>query len=114
MAHRKYTLTKKLSLLILVAAIVSGVVFLTLQKITDHLIEGYLSSDEYYKEESARYIQTFSRYVSEHELTSTDRKAFGEWVKKKIILISLFTRMKCFNMTRFTLPLTNRPMGKKR
>ncbi|WP_234896263.1 hypothetical protein, partial [Bacillus altitudinis] len=32
MAHRKYTLTKKLSLLILVAAIVSGVVFLTLQK----------------------------------------------------------------------------------
>lgn len=56
---------------------------MTLQKITDHLIEGYLSSDEYYKEESARYIQTFSRYVSEHELTSTDRKAFGEWVKKE-------------------------------
>lgn len=83
MAHRKYTLTKKLSLLILVAAIVSGVVFLTLQKITDHLIEGYLSSDEYDQAESARYIQTFSRYVSEHELTSTDRKAFGEWVKKK-------------------------------
>ncbi|MBD3860942.1 HAMP domain-containing histidine kinase [Bacillus sp. 28A-2] len=83
MAHRKYTLTKKLALLILVAAIVSGTVFLTLQKITDHLIEEYLSSDEYYKEESARYIQTFSRYVSENELSSMDRKAFGEWVKKE-------------------------------
>lgn len=39
MAHRKFTLTKKLALLIMVAAIVSGVIFLTLQKITDDLIE---------------------------------------------------------------------------
>ncbi|PRO41655.1 sensor histidine kinase [Bacillus sp. LLTC93] len=83
MAHRKYSLTKKLALLILVAAVVSGTVFLTLQKMTDHLIEGYLSSDEYYQEESAKYIQKFSRYVSENELSSTDRKAFGEWVKKE-------------------------------
>ncbi|MED0803510.1 HAMP domain-containing sensor histidine kinase [Bacillus safensis] len=83
MAHRKYTLAKKLSLLILAAAIVSGIVFLTLQKITNDLIDGYLSSDEYYEQESAKYIQKFSRYVSENELSSTDRKAFGEWVKKE-------------------------------
>lgn len=83
LAHRKYTLAKKLALLILTAAVVSGLVFLTLQKITNDLIDGYLSSDEYYEEESARYIQKFSRYVSENELSSTDRKAFGEWVKKE-------------------------------
>ncbi|MGE6524480.1 HAMP domain-containing sensor histidine kinase [Bacillus safensis] len=83
MAHRKYTLAKKLALLILAAAIVSGIVFLTLQKITNDLIDGYLSSDEYYEQESAKYIQKFSRYVSENELSSTDRKAFGEWVKKE-------------------------------
>ncbi|WP_436871426.1 HAMP domain-containing sensor histidine kinase [Bacillus safensis] len=83
MAHRKYTLAKKLSLLILMATIVSGIVFLTLQKITNDLIDGYLSSDEYYEQESAKYIQKFSRYVSENELSSTDRKAFGEWVKKE-------------------------------
>ncbi|MCC8351052.1 HAMP domain-containing sensor histidine kinase [Bacillus sp. AF23] len=83
MAHRKFTLTKKLALLIMVASIVSGVIFLTLQKITDDLIEGYLSSDEYYHEESARYIQKFSKYVSENELSTSDRKAFGEWVKKE-------------------------------
>ncbi|WOI40604.1 HAMP domain-containing sensor histidine kinase [Bacillus altitudinis] len=83
MAHRKYTLPKKLALLILVAAIVSGLVFMTLQKITNELIDGYLSSDEYYEEESAKYIQKFSRYVSENKLSSTDRQAFGEWVKKK-------------------------------
>lgn len=83
MAHRKFTLTKKLALLIVVAAMVSGVVFLTLQKITNDLIDGYLSSDEYYLEESARYIQKFSNYVSENELSSSDRKAFGEWVKKE-------------------------------
>ncbi|MGF9724377.1 HAMP domain-containing sensor histidine kinase [Bacillus safensis] len=81
--HRKYTLAKKLALLILAAAIVSGIVFLTLQKITNDLIDGYLSSDEYYEQESAKYIQKFSRYVSENELSSTDRKAFGEWVKKE-------------------------------
>lgn len=81
--HRKYTLAKKLALLILAAAIVSGIVFLTLQKITNDLIDGYLSSDEYYDQESAKYIQKFSRYVSENELSSTDRKAFGEWVKKE-------------------------------
>lgn len=67
----------------MVAAIVSGVIFLTLQKITDDLIEGYLSSEEYYHEESARYIQKFSKYVSENELSTSDRKAFGEWVKKE-------------------------------
>ncbi|MCZ2736872.1 sensor histidine kinase [Bacillus safensis] len=83
MAHRKYTLAKKLALLILAAAIVSGIVFLTLQKITNDLIDGYLSSDEYYEQESAKYIQKFSRYVSENELYSTDRIAFGEWVKKE-------------------------------
>lgn len=83
MAHRKYTLAKKLALLILTAAVVSGLVFLTLQKITNDLIDGYLSSDEYYEEESAKYIQKFSRYVSENELSSTDRTAFGEWVKKE-------------------------------
>ncbi|MDV3448810.1 HAMP domain-containing sensor histidine kinase [Bacillus safensis] len=83
MAHRKYTLAKKLALLILAAAIVSGLVFLTLQKITNDLIDGYLSSDEYYDQESAKYIQKFSRYVSENELSSTDRQAFGEWVKKE-------------------------------
>ncbi|WP_424924777.1 HAMP domain-containing sensor histidine kinase [Bacillus safensis] len=83
MAHRKYTLAKKLALLILAAAIVSGIVFLTLQKITNDLIDGYLSSDEYYEEESAKYIQKFSRYVSENKLSSTDRQAFGEWVKKE-------------------------------
>lgn len=55
LAHRKYTLAKKLALLILTAAVVSGLVFLTLQKITNDLIDGYLSSDEYYEEESARY-----------------------------------------------------------
>lgn len=81
--HRKYTLAKKLALLILAAVIVSGIVFLTLQKITNDLIDGYLSSDEYYEQESAKYIQKFSRYVSENELSSTDRKAFGEWVKKE-------------------------------
>lgn len=81
--HRKYTLAKKLALLILAAAIVSGIVFLTLQKITNDLIDGYLSSDEYYDQESAKYIQKFSRYVSENELSSTDRQAFGEWVKKE-------------------------------
>lgn len=83
MAHLKFTLTKKLALLIMVAAIVSGVIFLTLQKITDNLIEGYLSSEEYYHKESARYIQKFSKYVSENELSTSDRKAFGEWVKKR-------------------------------
>ncbi|MFP5201734.1 MULTISPECIES: HAMP domain-containing sensor histidine kinase [Bacillus] len=83
MAHRKYTLAKKLALLILAASIVSGIVFLTLQKITDELIDGYLSSDEYYEQESAKYIQKFSRYVSENELSSMDRKAFGEWVKRE-------------------------------
>ncbi|BBP92119.1 hypothetical protein BsIDN1_57370 [Bacillus safensis] len=83
LAHRKYTLAKKkLSLLILAAAIVSGIVFLTLQKITNDLIDGYLSSDEYYEQESAKYIQKFSRYVSENELSSNG-KAFGEWVKKE-------------------------------
>ncbi|WP_144494184.1 HAMP domain-containing sensor histidine kinase [Bacillus sp. WP8] len=81
--HRKYTLAKKLALLILAAAIVSGIVFLTLQKITNDLIDGYLSSDEYYEQESAKYIQKFSRYVSENGLSSTDRNAFGEWVKKE-------------------------------
>ncbi|GLF88753.1 sensor histidine kinase YrkQ [Bacillus safensis] len=83
MAHRKYTLAKKLAILILTAAIVSGLVFLTLQKITNDLIDGYLSSDEYYEQESAKYIQKFSRYVSENDLSSTDRQAFGEWVKKE-------------------------------
>ncbi|MGA3882011.1 sensor histidine kinase, partial [Bacillus pumilus] len=65
------------------ATVVSGLVFWTLQKITNDLIDGYLSSDEYYEEESDRYIQKFSHYVSENELSSTDRKAFGEWVKKE-------------------------------
>lgn len=83
LAHRKFTLAKKLALLILAAAIESGIVFLTLQKITDDLIYGYLSSDEYYEQESAKYIQKFSRYVSENELSSTDRKVFGGWGEKE-------------------------------
>lgn len=110
MAHRKFTLTKKLALLIMVAAIVSGVIFLTLQKITDDLIEGYLSSDEYYHKESARYIQKFSQYVSENGLSTSDRKAFGEWVKKKITLTSPYLRIRSCNMIPF---IPNRIMERK-
>ncbi|MBW5446208.1 HAMP domain-containing protein [Cohnella sp. CFH 77786] len=91
MAHRKFTLTKKLAMLIMVAAMVSGAVFLTLQKISDDLIDGYLSSDEYYQKESARYIQRFSKYVSVNELSTSDRKAFGEWVRKEnYIILTIF------------------------
>lgn len=83
MLHRKFSLTNKLAMLIFAAAIVSGVFFLTAQKITNELIDRYLSSDEYYQEESAKYIQKFSKYVSVNELTTSDRKAFEAWVKKE-------------------------------
>ncbi|GGH49216.1 sensor histidine kinase YrkQ [Paenibacillus silvae] len=91
MAHRKFTLNQKLALLIVVAAFASGIVFLTLQKISNDLIDSYMNSDEYYQETSARYIKRFSQYVSLNELASTDRKAFGEWVRKEnYIMLTIF------------------------
>ncbi len=91
MDNRKFTLTKKLALLIVIALMVSGVVFLMLQKITNDLIDGYLNSDEYYQEESARYIQRFSEYVSVNELSTSDRKAFADWVRKEnYIMLTIF------------------------
>ncbi|PYE49186.1 HAMP domain-containing histidine kinase [Paenibacillus barcinonensis] len=91
MAHRKFTLNQKLALLIVVAAMLSGIVFLTLQKISTNLIDSYMSSDEYYQETSARYIKRFSQYVSVNELASTDRKAFGDWVRKEnYIMLTIF------------------------
>ncbi|MEK3904784.1 MULTISPECIES: HAMP domain-containing sensor histidine kinase [unclassified Paenibacillus] len=91
MLHRKFTLTNKLAMLIMAAAVVSGVFFVTAQKITNELIDRYLSSDEYYQEQSAKYIHKFSKYVSAHELTTSDRKAFDDWVKKEnYITVTIF------------------------
>lgn len=83
MAHRKFTLTKKLTLIILLAATVSGLVFMTMQKVSNELIDRYLNSDAYYESESAKSITKFNKYVQANNLSSTDRKAFGEWVKKE-------------------------------
>lgn len=111
--HRKFTLTNKLAMLIMAAAVVSGVFFVTAQKITNELIDRYLSSDEYYQEQSAKYIHKFSKYVSAHELTTSDRKAFDDWVKKKIILPSPFLKTRCCNIIPITLLKTNRLMEGK-
>lgn len=108
--HRKFSLTNKLAMLIFAAAIVSGVFFLSAQKITNELIDRYLSSDEYYQEESAKYIQKFSRYVSVNELATSDRKAFEAWVKKKTILPSPYRRTRFCNITPIILLKTNRLM----
>ncbi|MCM3133001.1 HAMP domain-containing histidine kinase [Paenibacillus polysaccharolyticus] len=91
MAHRKFTLTKKLALIILLAATVSGLVFLTMQKVTNGLIDRYLNSNAYYESESSKSIAKFSKYVEANHLSSTDRKAFGEWVKKEnYIMLTIY------------------------
>ncbi|WP_434750806.1 HAMP domain-containing sensor histidine kinase [Paenibacillus amylolyticus] len=91
MAHRKFTLTKKLALIILLAATVSGLIFVTMQKVSNGLIDRYLNSDEYYKSESAQSIAKFSQFVKTNNLSSTDRKAFGEWVKKEnYIMLTIY------------------------
>nr|WP_154890421.1 HAMP domain-containing sensor histidine kinase [Paenibacillus xylanexedens] len=91
MAHRKFTLTKKLALIILMAATVSGLFFLTMQKVSNGLIDRYLNSDAYYESESSKSITKFSKYVETNDLSSTDRKAFGEWVKKEnYIMLTIY------------------------
>ncbi|MGO4530248.1 histidine kinase dimerization/phospho-acceptor domain-containing protein [Paenibacillus sp. 2TAF8] len=91
MAHRKFTLTKKLALIILLAATVSGLIFLTLQKVSNGLIDRYLNSEAYYESESSKSIAKFSKYVEANNLSSTDRKAFGQWVKKEnYIMLTIY------------------------
>jgi signal transduction histidine kinase len=91
LAHRKFTLSKKLALLILIAAAVSGLLFVTMQKISNDLIDRYMNSEAYYESETAKSIAKFRQYAAANHLSSTDRKAFGEWVKKEnYIMLTIF------------------------
>lgn len=83
MANRSLTLAKKLALLILIASIVSGLFFLILQTISNQMIERYLSSEAYIKQQSAVFVEKFAGYVAANQLSSTDRDAFSEWTKKE-------------------------------
>lgn len=79
----KSRLSRKLVLLIAIALLTSGILFAALQKITNGLIEAYLNSDEYYEQESTRYIEKFRGYVSSNDLSTSDRQAFEQWARKE-------------------------------
>lgn len=87
MAYRKWTLTKKLALLILFAAVVSGLSFFLLQTASNAWIEHYVESDAYTKRKSAVYAAKLVEYVDANQLASSDQEALTAWIKKQRNLI---------------------------
>ncbi|TYP76777.1 histidine kinase dimerization/phospho-acceptor domain-containing protein [Paenibacillus methanolicus] len=91
MSYRKFSLTKKLALLILIASMVSGLSFLVMQAASDELIDRHLETETYFKQQSSKYIEKFAHYVAVHGLSSMDRDAFAAWTKnEKIILLTIY------------------------
>ncbi|GBF74747.1 sensor histidine kinase [Paenibacillus sp. 598K] len=87
MAYRKWTLTKKLALLILIAAAVSGLSFILLQAASNVWIERHVESDAYVKRKSAAYAAKLAEYVDANRLASSDQEALTAWIKKQRNLI---------------------------
>jgi len=87
LAYRKWTLTKKLALLILFAAVVSGLSFFLLQTASNAWIEHYVESDAYTKRKSAVYAAKLVEYVDANQLASSDQEALTAWIKKQRNLI---------------------------
>lgn len=83
MATHKLTITKKLTVLIIIALTISVLCFLLLQSISNRVMDHYFTSDERLKSESQVYVQKFSEYVSANDLSTTDRIAFSDWIKSQ-------------------------------
>ena len=81
-SNRK-TLAGQLAILIALAFAISAALFITADRISTKAIGKYLEASSYVERQNDMYAEKLQEFVTENDISSTDRKALGEWTREQ-------------------------------
>ncbi len=77
--------------LLSVSAIISVIVFLSLNYAGEKALDRYYYNFDYEDKMNEKYVGKFQQYISEHDITSRDADKINHWMRKqKILSISIY------------------------
>lgn len=88
---KKNSIYIQLSRLLSVSAIISVIVFLSLNYAGEKALDRYYYNFDYEDKMNEKYVGKFQQYISEHDITSRDADKINHWMRKqKILSISIY------------------------
>ena len=81
-SNRK-TLAGQLAILIALAFAIAAALFITADRISTKAIGKYLEASSYVERQNDMYAEKLQEFVTENGISSTDRKALGEWTREQ-------------------------------
>ena len=88
---KKNSIYIQLLRLLSVSAIISVIVFLSLNYAGEKALDRYYYNFDYEDKMNEKYVGKFQQYISEHEITSRDADKINHWMRKqKILSISIY------------------------
>lgn len=88
---KKNSIYIQLLRLLSVSAIISVIVFLSLNYAGEKALDRYYYNFDYENKMNEKYVGKFQQYISEHDITSRDADKINHWMRKqKILSISIY------------------------
>lgn len=88
---KKNSIYIQLLRLLSVSAIISVIVFLSLNYAGEKALDRYYYNFDYEDKMNEKYVGKFQQYISEHDITSRDADKINHWMRKqKILSISIY------------------------
>ena len=81
-SNRK-TLAGQLAILIALAFAIAAALFIAADRISTKAIGKYLEASSYVERQNDMYAEKLQEFVTENDISSTDRKALGEWTREQ-------------------------------
>ena len=81
-SNRK-TLAGQLAILIALAFAIAASLFIAADRISTKAIGKYLEASSYVERQNDMYAEKLQEVVTENDISSTDRKALGEWTREQ-------------------------------
>lgn len=77
------TLAGQLAILIALAFAIAAALFVSADRISTKAISKYLEASSYVERQNDMYAEKLQEFVTENGISSTDRKALGEWTREQ-------------------------------
>ena len=88
---KKNSIYIQLLRLLSVSAVISVIVFLSLNYAGEKALDRYYYNFDYEDKMNEKYVGKFQQYISEHDITSRDADKINHWMRKqKILSISIY------------------------
>lgn len=89
--HRRHSIYLQMLGLLFLAAVVSGILFLTADSASEYVVDYYMEKSDYAGKRNSRLINELQSYIYSEEISSRDSARINQWVQKqKLLSVSIF------------------------